>query len=115
MRKPTDRTEAWSRWRQRVEGRALAITTTPECGFYRAKRKGQYVGVQIDLLQEIDEETGELRSEEQLIAMIGDDTFIGDRVDAIWVACGGNPISEQEFERLLRMPAVSDLSRQVIT
>lgn len=115
MRKPTDRTEAWDHWRRRVSGEVLPITSEPRPGFYRAKRRGQYVGVQIDLLQEIDEETGELRSEEQLIAMIGDDTFIGDRVDAIWVACGGNPISEQEFERLLRMPAVSDLSRQVIT
>lgn len=115
IRRPTDRAQAWESWRRRVAGETLPIAMDePQCGFYRAKRFGQHVGVQIDLWQEVDPDTGELTAPERMVAFIGGDTFFDDHVYDIWIRCGGSPISEAEFERLERMPAVSDLTRQVI-
>lgn len=115
MRRPTDRTVAWSAWSRRLAGEALPISTTPQCGFYRAKRHGRHVGVQIDLVQEIDAETGELTAEERFVAFVGADAFYDAAyIDEIWLRCGGQPISEREFERLQAMPAVDDLTRAVI-
>lgn len=115
MRRPTDRNAAWAHWRDRVAGIARPITPdAPQAGFYRARRHGRHVGVQIDLWQEIDEATGELLSDERIVAFIGADTFFDEHVHDIWLRCGGQPISEAEFERLERMPAVDDLTRAVI-
>lgn len=116
MRRPTDRALAWDHWRRRLNGERLEITSQPQCGWYRAKRRGQWVAVQIDLQQEIDPETGDLITDERPIAFIGDDVFYdAARVGEIWLHCAAHPITEAEAERLLRMPAVRDLSRQVVT
>lgn len=115
LRRPTDRTEAFAEWRRRLAGERITGDDTPRCGLYRARRNGVYVAVQIDLVQEIDESTGELLSDETFVAFIGRDTFYDqDRIADIWLRCCGNPITEIEFERLQQMPRVSDLSREVI-
>lgn len=116
MRRPTDRTLAWANWRQRLAGVRLPVTPgDPQCGFYRAKRHGNWAGVQIDIVAEVDEETGELLGDERFVAFVGADAFY-DRnyVDEIWLRCCDKPISETEFERLLKAPKVNDLSREVI-
>lgn len=115
MRKPSDRHALWDHWRRRVAGEVLPISADEiQCGFYRAKRFGQFVGVQIDIVGATDPDTGELIEQERFAAFIGQDQFFGAHVEDIWLRCGGSPISEQEFERLERMPAVSDLTRAVI-
>jgi hypothetical protein len=115
VRKPTDRIVAWAHWRDRIAGIPCAITPDdPKPGFYRAKRRGRHVGVQIDLVAETDPDTGELIAEERIAAFIEDDIFFGEHVFDVWLRCGGQPITEAEFERLQRMPEVSDLTRGVI-
>ncbi len=114
MRAPTDRAAAWAPWRRMLAGERVAISDTPFCGWYRAKRRGQYVAVQIDLIQDVCPDTGELVSDERFVAFVGGDVFYDqERVADVWMRCLG-AIGEAEAERLLRMPAVSDLSRQVI-
>lgn len=116
LRKPTDRAAAFAHWRRRVAGEQLQVSADDiRCGLYRGKRKGQHVGVQIDLVQNIDPDTGELLSEESFVAFVGPDAFYDQAyVAEIWLRCCGAPVSEAEFKRLSRMPAVSDLSRGVI-
>lgn len=116
MRRPTDRAAAWANWRARSEGRALPVGAAPECGFYKARRGGRFICVQIDLIAETDPDTGELLSDERYVAFLGADATIYDAamIDEIWLRCAANPITEAEAERLLRAPAVSDLSREVI-
>lgn len=116
MRAPTDRTAAWEPWRRMLAGERVAITDTPCCGWYRAKRRGQWCAVQIDLVQDIDPETGELLGDERFVAFLGaNDVFYeAEKVADVWLRCAANPIGEAEAERLLRMPPVSDLSREVI-
>lgn len=99
-----------------LDGKLVPVTPDqPRCGFYKARRRGQWCAVQIDLIAETDPDTGELVSEETYVAFVGADAFYERaKVDEIWLRCAGNPISEAEAERLLRMPAVADLTRQVI-
>lgn len=116
MRRPTDLTAAWAHWRDRINGVPRAVTPDqPQPGLYRARRHGRHVGVQIDLVQEIDPATGELIAEERFVAFVGADAFYDRRyIDDVWLRCAGNPISEAEFARLQAMPAVDDLTRAVI-
>ncbi len=113
MRRPSDRAAMWEHWRRRVAGERLPIDATPQLGLYRAKRKGQFVGVQIDLMQPLDE-NGFLAEPEYFAAFIGDDAFYHDKVDEIWLRCADAPISEEEFARLSNMPRVTDLSREFV-
>lgn len=117
MRKPTPREVSWEHWRRRIAGEVLPIhPDEPQAGFYRSKRRGQFVGVQIDWIGETDSETGELISDEIIAAFIGEDQFLRrDDVVEIWLRCGGSPITAEEFERLAHMPEVRDLTRAVIT
>lgn len=114
MRRPSDRAQMWDEWRRRIAGERIAVDDTPRCGFYEAKRFGRRVGVQIDLLQDIDPATGELVAPERIAAFIGADIFFDQHLDEIWLRCCGSPISEAEFERLSAMPRVDDLSREAI-
>ncbi len=111
MRKPSDRTALWANYRRRLVGAGRAITTTPEPGFYKVFRGGRWLGVQIDLVQDIDEDTSELFAEEKLVAWI--DGRPADP-DDVWTYCASNPITPDEFERLKGRPAVRDLSRSVV-
>jgi len=113
LRRPSDRDAAWEHWRRRLAGERLPIDAAPQLGLYRAKRKGQHVGVQIDLLQ-ITDEDGLLTEPETLAAFIGTDAFVGERVDEIWLRCANSPITEEEFQRLANMPRVTDLSREFV-
>ncbi len=114
MRRPTDRAEAWATWRQRLAGERVEITSAPHCGWFKARRNGCWTAVQIDLVQSVDDE-GCLIEPERFVAFVGADVFYEEaRIEAIWLACAKSPISEEEAERLLRMPQVSDLSRQVV-
>lgn len=116
MRAPTDRAKAWAPWRRMLAGERVRIDDAPLCGWYKAKRFGQWTAVQIDLVQDVDPETGELIGDERFVAFVGktDVFYEADKIAEIWLRCAANPMSEAEAERLLRMPAVSDLSRQVI-
>lgn len=116
LRRPTDRAIAWQPWRDMLAGHHVPVTPDqPLCGWFKAKRRGQWCAVQIDLIADTDPDTGELVSEESYVAFVGADAFYERaKVDEIWLRCAGNPISEQEAERLLRMPAVADLTRQVV-
>lgn len=117
MRRPSDRADAWDTWRSRLLGMRYDITSMPHCGWFKAKRFGQWTAVQIDLVQDIDPETGELLGDEHFCAFVGaHDVFYEQaKVEEIWLRCAANPISEAEAERLLAMPPVSDLTRSVIT
>src|SRR5262249_43923208 len=108
---------AWENWRRRLAGEKIDChPDEPQCGWYRAKRSGRFVAVQIDLIQDIDADTGELVSDECFIAFIDRDVFYEDvKVAEIWIRCCGTPIAEAEAQRLLTMPKVSDLSREVVT
>lgn len=112
LRAPSDRSVAWAHWRERVAGESRGVTTEPECGLYKMKRGGRWVGVQIDILSDIDAITGELMSEEEMRAWI--DGVEGDALEA-WEYCAGQPISAIEFEQLKDRPVVRDLTREVIT
>lgn len=116
LRRPTDRAAAWETWRRRLAGERVEITGAPHPGWFKAKRFGQWTAVQIDLVADVDPDTGELVSDERFVAFVGaSDAFYEQaKVEAIWLRCAGHPISEAEAEQLLRMPAVSDLSREVI-
>jgi len=113
LRRPSDRDAMWQHWRRRINGERLPVSDEPQLGLYRAKRRGNFVGVQIDLLQLTDED-GFLTEPEMLAAFIGNESFYGARVDEIWLRCADSPITEAEFERLAKMPAVTDLSREFI-
>lgn len=113
MRVPTDRAAAWAPWRRMLAGERVGVTDTPLCGWWKAKRFGRYVAVQIDIESDCDDE-GALVSDERVVAWIGDERFDGDAVCDIWIRCAAHPLSEAEFERLRRMPVIADLSRQVI-
>lgn len=116
LRRPTERAAAWANWQARIDGARVghAITNDVQCGWYRAKRDGQYVAVQIDLISETDDD-GFLLAEERFVAFVGRDHFYElAKIEAIWLRCCGNPITEAEAERLLNAPRVRDLSREVI-
>lgn len=110
MNRPSSRAAAWENWRRRRAGERVAIDAEPQCGFYKARRFGRWVGVQIDLVQHIDAD-GLLSEPERVVAWSG-----GRETDAdeVWSWCAGRPIGADEFELLERMPAVHDLSRSVI-
>lgn len=111
MNRPSDRALAWAHWRRRRAGETVALTTEPQCGFYKARRpNGVWVGVQIDLVQHLDAE-GCLTEPERLVAWIGDREADS---EAIWSWCAGRPIGADEFERLRSMPAITDLAKDVI-
>lgn len=114
-RTPSDRAMLWGYWRERLAGAVRGVPDDPQCGLWKAKCFGRWVGVQIDLVQDIDPDTGELVSDEKLVAFVGPDSFYDRKyVDDIWLRCASHPVTADEFERLQRAPEVSDLSREVI-
>lgn len=121
MRKPSDRKALFQRWRERtnrIRPREWPFDF-PQCGRYSVKRNGQLAAVQIDIEQEIDELTGELISEERFYAVIIQAeqlTRIDDdlKVLTVWQRAGANPITDEEFTRISRMPLKVDLSKDVI-
>lgn len=110
MRTPSDRGASWDHWRRRLAGEDLPITTEPQPGLYKCKLRGHWVAVQIDLKQPTDE-NGELTGDEAFVAFVNGEP---DDADCIWSWCADHPISQAEFDRIERMPAVTDLSRQVV-
>lgn len=115
MRRPTSRETAWQHWRDRINGIEREVSDAPQPGWYKARRQGQWTAIQIDLHQVVDDD-GYLTEPEGLVAFVGRDLVIYEesKIGEIWLRCCGNPISEEEAERLLRAPVVSDLTRQVI-
>jgi hypothetical protein len=127
MRAPTNRFAAWDWWREAVAGVAQATPTldAPQCGLFRGsqsfldatgKRRKHYVAASIDLVQDVDPDTGEL---------IGDETFVcivaGRACDAHeqWIYLSGSPVSETEHARLLAtagaVSRIRDLSESIVT
>lgn len=72
---------------------------TPECGWFKTRivKGGPWVAVEIRVEREIDIETGELVSDERLVASVD-----GDRRNpgSIWTRL--TPISREDFEALKR-------------
>lgn len=115
MRRPSDRAALWQWWRDALARKpGLRRPIEPQCGRYQAKRRGQWVAVQIDVVSTIDE-NGELIEDETLSAWVQGERFDEpDKVEAIWLACK-NPITDEEFRRIANTPRVDDLTRSVVT
>lgn len=113
-RLPTDRWGAWAWWRARVEGRLgpdEPLTTEPQCGFFKKRDRGRWIAASIDLLQDIDPDTGELVSDERLVCIVDG---VERDTDEMWAYVASFPIPQDEHERLARQPVVTDLSKVVI-
>lgn len=94
MRAPSDQYAMFAWWRAAITAsRRLAITSEPQCGFYKRKmtKGGVFVPVAIWLDQPCDSETGELADDEKLLCLVD-----GDMADAEsqWSYCAGHPIPE---------------------
>lgn len=112
MRMPSDRYAAWAPWRERIAGADKPIhESSPECGLYKLRRDGRWALIQIDLVQALDDD-GALIDDEGPIAWCNGKP-IG--MSAVWPRCAANPVTPDEFDRIARVPAARDLSRQVIT
>lgn len=117
MRKPSDRHALWAWWRANQGAPQGDIPDDPQCGLYKVRRKDRtWMAGAIDLLQDIDDETGELMSDEKLVAYVNTAERQWDRdPHAAWPYMGQNPITERDHFALLHQPRITDLSRQVIT
>jgi len=119
VRRPSDRAALWRRYRARIGGARLSWSPEEiECGRYKAKRRGQFVAVQIDIEGEVDDD-GELISDERFVAFIytahTTNKVEGEKVFDVWSRCGGRPITDEEFRTLAGLPSGIDLRRDVIT
>lgn len=116
MRQPSDRRALWAKWEARIAGDPVAFDPQePECGQFKAKRRGQWAAVQIDIERDIDPDTGELEGDERIVAFVNGEKFTGEKVYDIWLRCCMRPISTPEFRRLMNLPERIDLTRSVIT
>jgi hypothetical protein len=99
MRAPSDLDAAFEWWRDALAGLNPPIHSEPHCGFFwrRMVRGGPKVPVAIWILQDIDEETGELLSDERMLCAVGGKEA---NADDQWTHCAGNPISEAEYRYL---------------
>lgn len=99
MRKPTPNDELYAWWRGALSDPNSIITHEPQPGYYKRKlvKGGVFVPARIWMFQEIDEETGELLSDELLQCEVNG-TY-ADPEDA-WSWICANPIREQEFHYL---------------
>lgn len=70
---------------------------TPECGWFKTRivKGGPWVAVEIGVEREIDIETGELASDERLVASVD-----GERRNPASIWTHLTPISREEFEAL---------------
>ena len=112
IRVPSDRRALWAAWEDRLAGRRVELTAAPQCGLYKARRDGRWVGVQIDIESDTDPETGELVGDERFVAWIQHERF---DAEDVWPYAAKNPVTREEFKRLLTQPIVNDLSREVVT
>lgn len=99
MRKPTAIIRSWRWWNARMRGETPAITTEPECGYYKIRdgERGPWCPASIALHQEIDPETRELIAPEVLICIVGDDYRDPEET---WLWLAKNPISKAEYDYL---------------
>lgn len=99
MRTPTPRAELYDWHSRALRGEKPVIDDTPQCGFFKRKlvRGGVFVPAQIWMWQDIDPETGELLSDEELQCEVN-----GVRADPFdaWTWICGNPITEAEYRYL---------------
>jgi len=113
MRQPTDRSDAWSWWREHAGSTPPEVPPEPQPGLYKLRRArtGQWVAASIDWEQPTNPETGELIGDERLVCLV--DGWERDP-DEVWTMLAGRPVTEAEFNRLANAPRVSDLSREVV-
>lgn len=99
MRQPTPREKLYEWHARAMAGLSPVIDQTPQCGFFKRKlvKGGVFVPARIWMVQLVDEETGELTSDEFLQAEVN-----GQKADPddCWSWVCGNPISEAEFHYL---------------
>lgn len=108
MRKPSTAAEIYAQHRAMLRGGAEIDEGEPAAGFYwrRFVSGGPRVPVEIRVLQDVDEETGELAGDEELIAIIGTPEFfeVKERwpaVVAAWMSCARNPVTRDQFHALV--------------
>lgn len=117
MREPSDRHALWAWWRAHQGGTPAEIPAEPQCGLYKVRTKQRnWIAGAIDLLQDICPDTGDLMSDEKLVAYVNAGARQWDRdPHAAWPFMAQHPLTQSDHTRLLHAPFVSDLSRQVIT
>lgn len=98
MRRPTPPEISHKWWRDALAGRAPALTTEPQCGFFARPlvKGGVLVEARIWLRQRTDE-SGELIDDEVLLCEVAG--TLRD-VDDQWLWLAKRPIPEAEFEFL---------------
>lgn len=96
MRQPTPQAEAFAWYDAALAGKSPPITSEPEPGFYRMRKfKGApFVPAAVWLHAETDPDTGELISDERLVAVVNGESR---DPDAIWLSCCNNPIPEHDY------------------
>lgn len=99
MRKPTPHDELYRWHAEALAGLAPVITDQPHCGWYKRKlvKGGVFVPARIWMVQEIDEETGELVADEFLQAEVNG--AFADPIEC-WSWICANPITWAEFQYL---------------
>jgi len=99
VRVPTPREQLYAWHTDALDGLEPANDGTPHCGWFKRKlvRGGVFVPARIWVVQDIDPETGELLSDEQLQCEVNG--AFADPEDA-WSWICANPITEQEFRFL---------------
>jgi hypothetical protein len=107
MRRPTPRTESERWWREDLAGNSPALTTTPEAGWYKIKKKkgGPWLALVIWLHSPVDED-GFLTGPEELYAKLGGE-FLGDP-EKWWTSSSLTSISVEEYNFMLNEGPIHD-------
>lgn len=96
MREPTNLFDAYQWWRDALSGYRMNYNLEPRPGFYRTRvvKGGPFVPVAIWIEQELDPDTGQLLSDERVVATVN-----GQPKDpeSIWQWCCAHPISEEDY------------------
>jgi hypothetical protein len=99
MRMPTSHAVLYDWHSRALRGLNPIIDGTPHCGWFKRKlvKGGVFVPARIWMFQDVDAETGELLSDEELQCEVN-----GARADPeeAWSWICGNPITEQEYRYL---------------
>jgi hypothetical protein len=105
IREPTPRDALLAWWRRAlVDPTAPRHDADPQPGFYRTQlvKRGPWVAVRIDVLQDLDPDTGERAAPERLAGLVGGEPTSPARLERLWLFC--EPITEAAYERILRAP-----------
>lgn len=112
MRAPTDPDDALSWWRAAsADISSVDIPLEPQCGLFRMKttrvdpqsgrrENAGWRPVEISLESVVDDATGELTTDEQLVCTIDGRRVSATELEEQWPWFAGNPITPAAFEQL---------------